>query len=114
MSLVQDIKEVTAKAIEDLYKIPSFADDILVNQTKPEFEGDYTVVLFALVKQLRQSPEQLGKQIGDRLVENNRELFTAYNVIKGFLNLTISDGYFNQFLSGNYKNTITGNPAKTG
>ena len=53
MSLVQTIKEVTAKAIEDLYKVPSFADDILINQTKPEFEGDYTVVLFALIKQLK-------------------------------------------------------------
>ena len=60
MSLVQQIKEAGAKAIEQIYKIPVFADDILVNQTKPEFTGDYTIVLFALVKQLRQSPEQLG------------------------------------------------------
>ena len=85
MSLVQKIKEVSAKAIEDVFKISASADDILVNQTKPEFEGDYTAVLFALVKQLKQSPEQLGKQIGGYLVENNKELFTAYNVIKGFL-----------------------------
>jgi len=99
MSLVQKVKEVSAKAIEDVFKVQASADDILVNQTKPEFEGDYTVVLFALVKQLRQSPEQLGKQIGEYLVENNKELFTAYNVIKGFLNLTVNDQYFNNFLS---------------
>jgi arginyl-tRNA synthetase len=108
MSLVQKVKEVSAKAIEDVFKVQASADDILVNQTKPEFEGDYTVVLFALVKQLRQSPEQLGKQIGEYLVENNKELFTAYNVIKGFLNLTVNDQYFNNFLSQNYANAEIG------
>ena len=50
MSLVAIIKEATTKAIEDIYKLPAFADDVLVNQTKPEFEGDYTVVLFSFVK----------------------------------------------------------------
>ncbi|MBO9684210.1 MAG: arginine--tRNA ligase, partial [Flavisolibacter sp.] len=112
MSLVQTIKEVSAKAIEDVFKVQTSADDILVNQTKPEFEGDYTVVLFALVKQLRQSPEQLGKQIGEYLVENNKELFTAYNVIKGFLNLSVSDRYFSNFLSQNYANAEIGKLAK--
>lgn len=108
MSLVQKIKEVSAKAIEDIFKISAFASDIPVNQTKPEFEGDYTVVLFAFVKQLKQSPEQLGKQIGDYLVSNNKELFTAYNVIKGFLNLTVSDRFFSGFLVQNYSNSNVG------
>lgn len=102
MSLVQEIKEVTAKAIEDLYKIPSFADDILINQTKPEFEGDYTVVLFSLVKQLKKSPEVLGNEIGSYLVGRQSELFTGFNVIKGFLNLSVSGSYFTGFLSRNY------------
>lgn len=108
MSLVQKIKEVSAKAIEDIFKVSAPADDILVNQTKPEFDGDYTVVLFALVKQLRQSPEQLGKQIGEYLVSNNKGLFTAYNVIKGFLNLSVSDNYFTDFLCNNFTNTSIG------
>src|SRR5215213_10452907 len=102
MSLVQKIKEVSAKAIEDVFKVPVTADSLLVNQTKPEFEGDYTVVLFALVKQLRKPPEQLGKDIGEYLIKNNKELFTSYNVIKGFLNLTVADHYFNVFLSKNF------------
>jgi arginyl-tRNA synthetase len=59
MSLAATIKEATAKAIEDIYKLPAFADDVLVNQTKPEFEGDYTVVLFAFVKKFKNSPEKL-------------------------------------------------------
>lgn len=113
MSLVQKIKEVSAKAIEDIFKISASADDILVNQTKPEFEGDYTVVLFALVKQLRQSPEQLGKQIGEHLVQNNNDLFRAYNVIKGFLNLSVSDKYFTDFLSANFSNESIGKSSAT-
>ncbi len=112
MSLIQKIKEASAKAIEDIFKIAAPADDIAVNQTKPEFEGSYTVVLFVLVKQLKQSPEQLGKQIGDYLLQNNKELFSAYNVIKGFLNLTVADEYFNNFLSKNYNNIEVGRPAK--
>jgi len=102
MSLVQKIKEISAKAIEEVFKVPVTVDSLLVNQTKPEFEGDYTVVLFALIKQLRKPPEQLGKDIGEYLIENNKELFTSYNVIKGFLNLTVADHYFNEFLSKNF------------
>lgn len=113
MSLVQKIKEVSAKAIEEVFKVSASADDILVNQTKPEFEGDYTVVLFALIKQLRQSPEQLGKQIGEYLVDNNKELFTSYNVIKGFLNLAVSDKYFTDFLFTNFSNQSIGQSSST-
>ena len=99
MSLVATIKEATAKAIEDIYKLPAFADDVLVNQTKPEFEGDYTVVLFAFVKKFRTSPEKLGQEIGEWLTANRKDLFTSFNVIKGFLNLTVTNSFFIQFLS---------------
>ena len=53
MSLIQRIKETTAAVIGNTYGVSIVPQDILVNQTKPEFEGDYTVVLFALVKQLK-------------------------------------------------------------
>ena len=112
MNLVAQIKEAAAKAIEAIFKLPAFADDILVNQTKPEFEGDYTVVLFALVKQLRTSPEKLGQQIGEHLVNNKADLFTGFNVIKGFLNLTVTNDYFVQFLSTKELNLHAGNSRK--
>jgi arginyl-tRNA synthetase len=114
MSLVAQVKEATAKAIEELYKVPAFADDVLVNQTKPEFEGDYTVVLFALVKQLRKSPEQLGQEMGAYLVEANKDLFTGYNVIKGFLNLSVADSFYTSFLSTHVTNTEIGFGEKNG
>ncbi|MGZ5191655.1 MAG: arginine--tRNA ligase domain-containing protein, partial [Flavisolibacter sp.] len=108
MGLVQTLKEVTAKAIEEIYKLPAFSDSIQVNQTKPEFSGDYTVVLFNLVKQLKQSPEQAGNTIGKYLVEQHNDLFISFNVIKGFLNLTVADNYFNQFLQQEYNSNEPG------
>ena len=102
MSIVQKIKEVSARAIEELYQVTIAPEDVLVNQTKPEFEGNYTVVLFSLIKQLKRSPEQLGQEIGSRLVAENGDLFTGHNVIKGFLNLEVTDDYFIGFLKKNY------------
>ena len=88
--------------------------DFQINQTKPEFEGDYTVVLFALLKPLKQSPDALGKALGEQLINTNSHLFSSYNVIKGFLNLTISDAYWNNVLSGNYADAQYGSKAKNG
>src|SRR5215213_3859832 len=101
MSLIAKIKEATAKAIGDIYKLPAFADDVLVNQTKPEFEGDYTVVLFSFVKKFATSPEKLGNEIGIWLTEHYADLFTSFNVIKGFLNLTVADNFFIEYLLSN-------------
>jgi arginyl-tRNA synthetase len=114
MSIVAMIKEAAAKAIEIIYKIPASADDVLVNQTKPEFEGDYTIVLFALIKQLRKSPEQLGQELGDYLTAQENGLFTRYNVIKGFLNLTVSDNAFTKYLQEQFTNSSLGNSDPSG
>jgi arginyl-tRNA synthetase len=108
MSIVSQIKTATAKAIEEIYKIPVFADDVLVNTTKPEFEGDYTVVLFSFVKQLKKSPEQLGNEIGQYLLNSQQDLFTGFNLIKGFLNLSVNDTYFIQFLQQYYNDLNLG------
>ena len=74
MSVVNQIKQAAASSIQALYGESVSAEQVLVNQTKPEFEGDYTVVLFAFVKTLRKSPEQLGKELGDYLVSNHPPL----------------------------------------
>jgi arginyl-tRNA synthetase len=69
-----------------------------VNATKPEFEGNYTVVLFAFVKELKLSPDTLGEALGNHLVNTHPHLFTAHNTIKGFLNITISDAFWHGFI----------------
>jgi arginyl-tRNA synthetase len=91
MSLVARVKEATAGALEAIYHLPFFADDVVVGGTKPEFDGDYTVVLFSLVKRLGKQPEAVGTELGTWLTTKHPELFTAFNVIKGFLNLTLTD-----------------------
>lgn len=104
MSVVHHIKQSAIKAILDLYSIELQTNEILVNETKPEFEGDYTIVLFAFVKQLKKSPEVLGNEIGNALIQQPNSIFISFNIIKGFLNLTVSNSYWINFLHSNYSN----------
>jgi arginyl-tRNA synthetase len=108
MSLINIIKLRTKEVIETLYNISIDESAITVNVTKPEFEGDYTIVLFALLKPLKKSPDALGNELGKYLVDNNPHIFQSYNIIKGFLNLVIADSYWINFLSDNYNNTSFG------
>ncbi len=102
MSIVSEIRPFIVRTLKDLYQQNYSESDLTINETKPEFEGDYTLVLFSFVKQLKKSPEQLGNEIGEALIKNNPGIFSAYNVIKGFLNLTIVDQYWISFLSNHY------------
>ncbi len=102
MNITNDIKLLTKKAIENLYNISVDETAITVNLTKPEFEGDYTIVLFALLKSLKKSPDALGNELGNYLIENHTELFQSYNLIKGFLNLVVTNSYWIDFLSNNF------------
>ena len=63
--------------------------------TKKEFDGDITIVVFALLKVLRGNPEAIGTQIGNYLVEAVAEV-ESFNVVKGFLNLSIADRYYTE------------------
>jgi arginyl-tRNA synthetase len=114
MSIADQIKQVSKQAIEKLYGIIPSEKDMQLNETKPEFEGDYTLVLFSFIKQLKKPPEQLGKEIGDYLVKNNSSLFAAFNVIKGFLNLTVNDSCWVDFLQKNYTDSNYGKKKQTG
>ncbi|AYD48134.1 arginine--tRNA ligase [Arachidicoccus soli] len=101
MNIIGQIKIVAAQAINQLYKLQLTERDIAINATKPEFEGDYTIVLFSLLKQIKKSPEMLGEEIGTFLVKENADLFSAFNVIKGFLNLSVADTFWVDFLNQN-------------
>ncbi len=114
MSIAEQIRKASKTTIENLYSLTIDEKSIQINETKPEFEGDYTLVLFSFIKQLKRSPEQLGKEIGDHLVNNNPDLFSAYNVIKGFLNLTVQNNYWVEFLQKNYADPNFGKKKNTG
>ena len=114
MNIAEQIRAASKNTLGDLYSLTIDEKDIQINETKPEFEGDYTFVLFSFIKQLKKSPEQLGKEIGDHLLTNNPDLFSAYNVIKGFLNLTIKNNYWVEFLEKNYTDVNYGKKMRTG
>lgn len=107
MSIVAELKPVIVSTLKSLYNQDFKEDTIAINLTKPEFEGDYTLVLFSFIKQLKSNPEVVGKEIGEKLIADYPHLFTAYNVIKGFLNLTISDSYWLKFLDQHYAHVKT-------
>lgn len=114
MSIVKHIQETVFATLSGLYSHSFSEKDFQINQTKPEFEGDYTVVLFSLVKTLKQSPESIGNELGDALIKHHPELFTSYNIIKGFLNLTIADHYWISLLAKNYNDICYGKKAMNG
>ena len=114
MSIVGSIQKVVSGEIKNLYGLDMEPSAVLVNETKPEFEGDYTVVLFALTKSLRKSPEALGNELGEKLIAGNPHLFSRFNVIKGFLNLSVGDEYWLQFLNTNYSDEGFGKRVASG
>ena len=114
MSVIQQIKSVTAQAISELYSLSLPASQIPVNATNLEFEGNYTIVLFSFIKQLKKYPEALGNELGKHLVQKNPSFFSSYNIIKGFLNLTVADDVWIDFLQKNYSDTQFGLKEKNG
>jgi len=98
MTLAEQIKAAAAEGIKALFPDMEVSTaSITLNETKPEFEGDYTVVLFPFLKTLRQKPAELGAALGGWLVENT-PLFSAHSTVAGFLNLSLRDDYWEDFL----------------
>ncbi len=93
----EQIKESVAKIISTKYEIDIKASDILLNLTKKEFEGDYTIVIFPYVKRLKMSPAVLGAELGQAIVDEMDEI-SAFNVVAGFVNLSIADQQWKQTL----------------
>jgi len=97
MTLQQTISEQVKAAIKELYS--ANLESVELQGTRKEFEGDITVVVFPMLRVVKGNPVQIGEAIGAYLVENVKEI-TAYNVVKGFLNLVIDDQYYLDFFTG--------------
>jgi len=87
------IIDATLKAVKHLYNTDITPADVSLQQTRKEFEGQLTIVTFPFTKLSRKSPEQTGADIGEFLKECVKEV-ASYNVIKGFLNISIADSYW--------------------
>lgn len=98
MYLENTIQSIVKVAVSEIYSLEMELDKIQIQKTRKEFEGDLTVVVFPFVKAARKSPEDTAQEIGNYLQANN-DLITNFNVIKGFLNLSISKQYWLQTLN---------------
>lgn len=102
--MIQDL--LTTKAIEavmQLFDLEIGTELVTIQRTIPNFreQGDFSLVVFPLVKILKKSPEELAKQIGEHIVANTSEV-ESYSVVKGFLNLKIVNTFWLEFLKNTF------------
>lgn len=98
MTIESLISEGVSKALKSLYGIEVDPSSIVPQQTRKEFEGNLTVVVFPFLKASKKSPEATASEIGEWLV-NNDHVIGKYNVVKGFLNLTVNPKYWVEVLN---------------
>ena len=91
MTIEEKLIAAVQTAVKSLYGVEATAQQVQLQKTREEFEGHLTVVVFPFVKAARKSPEMVGNDIGQYLVENVSDVVARFNVVKGFLNLVISD-----------------------
>lgn len=91
MTLEQILTEKVQEAVKNLYGIDVNEQQVQLQKTRPEFEGDITLVVFPFVKAARKAPAQVATEIGETL---KGELVEKYNAVQGFLNLSIAQTYW--------------------
>ena len=90
MEIAQKIQDAVKAGVEALYGQQVQDKMIQLQETRPEFEGELTLVVFPFLKMSRKKPEDTAQEIGNYLVEKVPEVISRFNVIKGFLNLSIN------------------------
>lgn len=105
MKLTQILTVHIETAVQQLFGIA--IEKVEFQLTRKEFEGDITMVIFPLLKQIKGNPVEIGTKIGDYLVENTAEVI-RFNVVSGFLNLVVSDSYYLSFFNQIKSNSTFG------
>ena len=101
--LVVTLKKCVLEVLTASYPEHSFSlDQITVNETKAEFEGEYTVVLFPFVKLLKCKPDEIGTQLGSTLQAQFPDFIARYQLVSGFLNMSIQDRYLIHYLQSSF------------
>ena len=104
MYIQKIIRDNIKTALNEIFQFNT--DNIELQQTKKEFEGDVTLVVFPMVKELKLSPKEIAEKIGDYLVANSSVV--SYNIVSGFLNLLIADEYYLSFFNSVKENSEYG------
>ena len=97
MSIDKIIAQAVARAVKELYNLDESPEKITPQATRKEFEGNLTVVVFPWVKAARKAPEAVGTEIGQWLLDNEPAV-NMFNVVKGFLNITIEPRFWDSVL----------------
>jgi arginyl-tRNA synthetase len=95
MYIQKIIRKNIENALNEVFRYKT--KNIELQQTKKEFDGDITLVVFPLVKELKMNPKEIAEKVGDYLIETNSVV--SFNVVSGFLNLSISDKYYLDFFN---------------
>jgi len=91
MNIKDSIEKKLSEVILNVYQLKDI--NLEIQENKTEFEGDFTIVTFPLVKQLKKNPESIGVELGEALTEQS-DLFESFNVVKGFLNVKVQNQLF--------------------
>ena len=92
----QYLNNAIVLALKEVFSISQNA--VILQKTRKEFEGDFTLVAFPYIKEAKKSPEQFGQELGTYLQANNADI-TAFNVVKGFLNISLSNTFWMQYFN---------------
>jgi arginyl-tRNA synthetase len=103
----QVFRLLVADAIREKWGDPPGEEQVQIQKTRREFAGDFTVVVFPLLRHSKQSPEETGNVLGRYMLENS-DLVSDFNVIKGFLNLVVAQKYWKEFLDGDLRSGTFG------
>lgn len=103
MNIIESIQEGVIRAVKGLYGAEIGPADITMSATRKEFEGDYTVVTFPFTRFARKKPDEIAEEMGQFLVREVAYI-QKFNVIKGFLNLSLSDAFWRRFLEETFRN----------
>ncbi len=98
----QIIRSVAVDAVRDNWSVNIQEDQVQIQKTRREFEGDFTVVVFPLLRHSKCSPEETGNTMGQYMVDHS-DMLSGYNVIKGFLNMVVSQQYWRELLDGDLR-----------
>ena len=112
MNIENYISQIVSQSVEALYGRAD-ASQLQIQKTRKEFEGDYTLVTFPLLKLSRKSPEATATEIGEHIVANNPSV-ASFNVIKGFLNLSLAPSFWAERFAESAADERFGEAAPTG
>ena len=113
MNILDKIAKCVAEGVEALYDAKTDVNTVSLSPTRKEFEGDFTLVVFPYTKIARKKPEDIGAELGQYLLDNLPEL-SNFNVIKGFLNLSLSNDFWVDLMGQISANDHYGRKTHTG